>query len=449
MHCFGGLFRLVFLCLLPLIGACELDSIVRFEVAEALAFQRFGEDDRMKVTIGPGRIETVEEVESTFVVSAVAGGPFPQITLNNGTTAAQTITLALGNVNSWWTFSPRLNALPSSERKAPECATDALEGRASITLAPSIPSSVLGTTVQIGLELPACTQVVLRAQPAPTSALVRVAVIGEIDQDPSFLNAAINRAVDLGVDYIQFLGNVGFLSDATVFGEFESTVQDSGVPYGVIVAPDDTFSPTEFVQRFGGSDYVTEVGTMRWIALDTASGELTDEQLALVTGLPERRPPGIFLSSIALLDFATTDGLRSTALGARLVEELASRGVLLALSSGGPEHGHRQFGEVEFRDLASAAARPTSIAIVEFRRPWPELNRCTTSVDCAGDDTCDRGFCRSRCTSDAGCETSEGCTGGFCAATCSEDTDCAGPLPSCAAGFCEEDPEIRLSLSRL
>jgi hypothetical protein len=410
MHCFGGTLGPLFIGLIILFGGCELDSVLRYETAEALASQRFGEDDRMRVNISPGRVADVEELDSTFNVAAVSSGPFPTITFNNGTTSSQSLTLTLGNVNSAWTFSPLLNALPSSERKAPDCATDALETRASISLATSVPSTVLGTTVRIELELPPCAQVQLHAQPAPASALVRIAIIGGLEGDRSFLSAAVVHAADLGVDYVQFLGNVAFLADDTVFGEFETTVQGQGLPYGVIVAPDDTFAPSDFVQRFGGSDYVTEIGQMRWIALDTASGELTDEQLAIVTGLEERRPPGIFLSSIALLDFGTTEGLRSTALGARLVEELASRGVLLALNSGGPEHTQRQFGEVGFRDLAGASAEPASIAIVEFRRPWPNLTSCTTSVDCSGNDICDRGFCRSRCAADTECDAGEGCS---------------------------------------
>ena len=447
-RCSGGVVAAFAALVFCFAAACELDAEARFSGAESLASQRFGDDDQMTLSISPGRVSSIAADGAAFALAAVASGPFPSVVIDNGTLSDRRASLTLGNVGSSWEFAPRVGPLTSTARRDPACPTESDE-QSVVLLASATPSAVSGTTVLFDLQVPACSQLELRAQPAAADEIVRVAVVGSPRGDSAYLRDALSTVSTLNVDYVQFLGDVGSSNDEIAFEQFEASARETGSPYGVLIASEDRFAQTEFVSRFGGSDYTSDIGQMRWIALDTASGELTDAQFSAVGSIEPRRPPGVCVTSVAPLPFGTTRGLRSAAQGARLIEDLATRGVGLALSAGGPRHASREFGEIEVYDLAGAGAARPSLALLEFRRPWPSLRSCTTSVDCDSADRCDRGFCRTPCTDESSCSADEVCRSQVCRRTCGSSDGCPGPIPECVSGVCELDPTIELSLRAL
>lgn len=429
-------------------AACEPNASTRLTEANSLAGERFGDDDQMSLQLVPGRVSSIEAEETQFSVSVVATGPFPSVTVDNGTLSAQEISLTLGNVRPSWEFASRVGALASSARRDPGCSSD-VDDQGVLLLASATPLAVSGTTASFEFQVPPCSRLELRAQPAENDESVRIAVVGAPRGDGAYLRDALATVLELNVDYVQFLGDVGFSNDAVAFDQFETSVRETGTPFGALIASQDRFAQTEFISRFGGSDYSTPVGQMRWIAVDTASGELNDAQFAELTSVAPRRPPGVYVSSVAPLPFGTTRGLRSAAQGARLIEELSRRGVRLALSAGGPRHASRDFGEVSVYDLAGAGADSPSLALLEFRRPWPALTSCTTSVDCDGDERCNRGFCRTPCVGDDVCASGERCVAEVCRVSCDSDDQCPGPLPECVENVCDLDPTVEISLQAL
>ena len=430
--------------IIGIFGACGPDVSTRFDEAAELATERFGDDDQLTVSISPGRVSTIAAEEAGFSIGVVASGPFPMVAIDNGSALPQPVSLALGNVHADWAFATTVTALDATVRRDPGCDTD----QTSVLLADAEPSAASGTTVQLDVEVPACARLEISAQPRPDATTVRVVVIGAVRGDRRYLRAALNAASTLDAEYLQFLGDVGFSGDVVAFDEFESIAREAGLPFGVAIARQDRFAESDFVARFGGSDYTTSVGQMRFMSLDTASGVLSDAQLRRITTVELRRPPGIVVSSAAPLGFGTTEGLTSAAQGARVVEELASRGFLYSVSASGPHIDRASFGDLEFYDLSGAGTSGRSVALVEFGRPWPALDACTTSIDCTGEDRCNRGFCRTPCRRDDECATDfDRCDGTYCVRSCDEASDCPGPRPECVAGTCELDPFIDLTLS--
>ena len=424
-------------------GACGTDVSTRFDEAAALATERFGDDDQLTVAISPGRVSSIRDESGRFSLELVASGPFPTVAVDNGTQGPQRVSVALGNVQPSWAFAARVGSLDAGARRDPGCVTD----RASVLLSDAAPTAASGTTVQFEFEIPACARLEVSAQPAADAAEVRFVIVGAIRGDSGYLQSAIEAAASLDAEYIQFLGDIGFPGDVVAFEEFETRARAAGLPFGVTIASQDRFAETEFVARFGESDYATPVGQMRFVSIDTASGVLSDAQMRRVTNIDPRRPPGVLVSSIAPIAFGTTRGIRNLAQGSRILEELASRGVLTSFSAGGPRLASRNLGQFSLYDLAGAGASDRSVALVEFFRPWPELTSCTTSVDCDSGGLCDRGFCRRPCESDEACADDEVCDGSSCVLACTEPTDCPGPRPECRVGVCQFDPEIEVTLS--
>ena len=79
-------------------------------------------------------------------------------------------------------------------------------------------------------------------------------------------------------------------------------------------------------------------------------------------------------------------------------------------------------------------------ACTDERPPGPLP--CMTDEDCAAEETCYQGACRSGCTTSDDCKGAQVCVSGACLTTCTGDADCpAGE--SCQAGYCQiDEPDL-------
>ena len=67
---------------------------------------------------------------------------------------------------------------------------------------------------------------------------------------------------------------------------------------------------------------------------------------------------------------------------------------------------------------------------------------CMTDEDCAENETCYQGACRSGCTTSSDCKAEQVCVSGACLTTCAGDADCPEG-ESCQAGYCQiDDPDL-------
>lgn len=427
-------------------AACVDPVSDRYERAADLSGARFGDDERLAVIVRGGRVEQVRALETGgFSVRTRAATPFPSLLLENGTVDDVALGLQLDNAPAALRVGGRIESLEGDGRKDPACARPEFEERVDVLLGPTaVGRADDPTSATLQLTVPRCARVRLETTLDREVERFRVVVVGTIDGDPDYLDAASTAAAAFEADFVQYLGNVAFADDGEAYASFLQRASDEGLPFGVSPgARDLRAAPAAFGSRFGPADALSLIGTVRMLTLDTGDARLSDAQFAFVGAIPLNRPPGFVATHEVLAGFETADGLRSDHQSGRLVSELDARGFSHAFGAGGPRPARRELGSLTLHDLSGGGGSDRrELALVTIERPWPALDPCVTSADCDGFELCNRGFCRSNCDADGDCATGACAPGGTCRPACGADTDCPGPLPECAAGFCELDPRI-------
>lgn len=408
----------------------------------------------MSVAVSPGRIlDVTAPDDGGFELSIHASVPFPELTLDNGTTSVAELEVTLVNVSTMAEVRGRVTSLAGDGRKDPACADEEFEDRSDVLLG-ALSTTVDGaTTLRFHVEAPRCARLVLEAGPPRGTEAIRVAVIGALDGDPDYLQAATDASTAAQADFVCFLGNVTFADDADPYDSFLEHVYALDVPFGVTIGPRDVRdAPAAFASTFGPADLLASFGEVRFLTLDTAQARLSDEQMAFVDAIPRSRPPGFVASHESIIGFDTSDGLRSDHQAGRLLAALGERGFAHAFAGGGPRPDRTRIAGVDLHDLGRGGpdSDDRELAVVTIRRPWPALNPCVASTDCDDFELCDRGFCRAPCADDDACDNGEACAPtGWCGVTCEADDECPGPAPFCPAdGFCALDPEIAVERVR-
>jgi len=434
---------------LVLCAACSDSASGRYDQGLNAAKRPFGEDDRLAVEIDRGVvISIVEEGQDVAEIALRAAGPFPIISLDNGTITDRELNLVIANVHDEGIFAPQTMALAPSARRDPTCASDDARARATVLLGLLNASGGEDNTARLTLRVPACSRLQIHAQPARDTDEFRIAIVSALSGDPGALDDAIAAVRSVDADFIQFLGDVSFTDDTGDFDGFLDAVATLGTPYGLALGAGDVDAANAYIATFGAADLMNPVGHARYLMLDTADGRLFDPQFETLNTIPTSRPPGLVVTYTAPIAFGVTPGLRSVHQGARLLEALAARGFQDIVVNGGPRTEGHSFGAERVIGLSDGGASDDSeLALATIRRPWSVLNPCVTSADCSGSERCDRGFCRQPCQNLEACTTGWACGGaGYCERTCDGPADCPGAAPQCTLGRCMLDPSVELDL---
>ncbi len=442
------------LALTATLAACGDTIGDRTDVAESLAQARFGEDNRQAVEILPGVVLSAEVGDDETALQVRATGPYPTVNVDNGTVVAGRVTLELQNGDPDAVFVPTLAPLTEDGRKDPDCDAAEFDGLSEVVLAPVSPASE-GTTLTFELDIPRCSRMQLVAQPAADTDAVHIAILGAVQGDARFLgNLLADMATDLP-DHVHVLGNMGGTRAALTdtLAELEAT----GVPYSVSLGQQDVRADL-YTELLGPGDYLTQIGHVRFLNIDSANNLVSSPQVTLVSGLDTGTPPGIAVTYAAPMAVGASPGWRSAQLAGRMIGALDAAGFDHIFAGAGARASAREFGGLQLTDLGAGdgAGDTDRVAWVTITRPWSVLTPCDTNADCDGDgggvERCEAGFCRTECTADSDCagacplDSDCGCFQARCGVLCTESADCPGASPECVSSQCVLDPVISVTL---
>ncbi len=427
-----------------LLSACSDAIAERVDDDHAAATARFGEDERLAVAVGPGRVRRTQETETGFAIELRAGGPYPEIQIDNGTFSEHRIVVTIENVARDARFVPRVSPLPSRRRQDARCTRlDADE--IALLAAPATPTFADGELRAVTtLDAPRCSRTVLATLPSEEAASLSVMVVGPIDRQRSYLNAVISAANERRPDFVQFTGSVASGDETDPFGEFADAVAELTIPYGVSLTRSDARTDAAtFADQFGPTTFAATLGAFRYLVLDTSAARLSDRHFDEVETVDTRQLPGVVIAEWPVIDRDPSAGFRSAHQSRRVLAMLAARGFQTLISAAGEVSERDTFGPFALWNLGHDAREARRVLHVELRRPWPALDPCGVDRDCADTGICDRGYCRVPCAGDDDCPAARTCApSGRCRHGCSDGGDCSSPLPECSDGWCAEDPEI-------
>ncbi len=433
---------------MALVG-CSDGVADRFDAQVSINIARFGEDERLGALVSPGVVLGVE-APGDAVVALRASAPYPALRVDNGTFDTVTFDVSLDNVDPGADVLPRLVSLDAASRRDARC--DGEDEHPQTLLAPITPAvdadGVQVTPLSFSVTVPRCASYAIDVTLPRDRERWTALVAGGVDGSAGALASVADAAQAAGVDYVHVLGGVTLRDEAQPMEAAQALLADVGVPHGVTPSAADLDRADDFYATFGQTDYVASVGALRWLALETSSGRVSAAQLTWLDGVATGSQPTLAAMSRPPIDAVgvALDGLRSTQQGGRVVELLRTRGTRWLVSSSGDASGSATFADIAMRELARAGSGAPSTTVVEVLRPWPALVACGDGCD-AG-EACVRGFCRATCVRDADClEAGTACdpSEGLCRLTCDGDAACPGPVPTCSAGWCELEPEVRFS----
>jgi hypothetical protein len=485
----AGLVRLTAGCLVMLAvpAGCADTSGDRFDTQSATTQAVFGEDDRISVTVSPGRLICAAERGATSTASVPAGAtvsdfcagtlgvgegsasagaeghgvavrassPFPEVLLDNGTTRSQRILLRVANLGSLAVEAPILQPLRPDARLDPAC--EQVDSTLPLYLAPLVPTSLDATTRLLEVELPACRTLRLPFRLDPSATRFRIAVVGPSPGSDEVLRAAVRDAREWPADFVLFVGGVFSPGTSEPAARLFDLVESGGtalqVPYGLVMGAEERDSgTTAFYERLGPTDFTSSVGVVRLLSLDTSDRLVTEGQLDFVEGLRASAAPSIafmYAPPYAPRSLAP-DGIRDPQLAARLFEALRQAGVdhLFAGSDGGATTA---FGAMAIHEVADAGrSGGATYARVLIEGPWPRAPLCRAGA-CDEGSGCVEGVCLRSCATGGDCDADRPlCVAGACRTPCTADADCPDLLPVCeaAAGVCAESPRVTVELRR-
>lgn len=311
----------------------------------------FGTNARIQAEISPGRVlcalhpqdanlgadpSTTElcaaadngTTQDPFVAVVRASAPLPILFFDNGETTPKQLRLRLTNARSDLATSVVLVPLRSDAPRAAGCPPP-LATSTYLTPPPDLRRST--TERDWLLSLPPCATISLRfALPAEQEETFRLLVVGPNAADDAALDTLIADANSWPADHIHFLGGLLDANATEPAARLLSLIEPRiAVPYSLSLGDAERDAGRNaFYDRFGPADFSSMLGNVRLLNLDTSDGELSLDQLDLVSSLTEA-PAGLaFLFHAPTVPNAVSpSGIISTERSLRLLELLRAKGV--------------------------------------------------------------------------------------------------------------------------
>lgn len=445
-------------CTLNIAGCGEtVDD--RFARQGSISIATYGEENVERIAIAPGRVVGVETNDiSQRTIEVWSSAAFPRISIDNGAFNSGQREIDLRWFNFDWRGQIRMSidSLPASASRSTGCNTaEVLSIDGGVVAGPFSDESLIsfreyGNGVALPVVVPPCSRVVLQAVIGPQErSEYRLAVVGPVNHDDEFLSRLIADINGWEAHYTQFLGNLAGFSGETPFSEFALRSAELEAPFGAAIGRDDVRADSSsFQDTFGQTDFVSSIGAVPIVVLDTADEIVSDEQLLIIEALRRNGRHGLgmmYRAPISQSRSAAT-GLRSDLMSARVHELLESRNILDVFGISSAVSSSREFGTVNYHATSGSGGGNGEYLRVTIKRPDPDVTQCETNSGCADPADCVRGFCLVACVDDSDCQGLRSrcdTDARICRQPCDELDQCRGPGAECdELGMCLELPEV-------
>jgi hypothetical protein len=427
--------RAVLLALVLVFGGCTAASDVSPAAQRIQSTRSFGDDNRMSITIEPGRVRELYEADRAAWVTALhSSAPFGSVTIENGNFSEQRVLVEAGNYDTTAAVVPRIRRLSDGARRDSRCDQPPYNAAPETLLAP-LPLEVVrtedgGPALLFDLRIPACTTVEVRVTLAPTRIEWTTALVSvDADRIGAFRDA-LDEVVAANVDHIQVVGRTRRDDDSDPYETVRYELSTLPMPWSVTFRSHDLRTATGFHRAFGVSDWDVAVGNVKLLSLNTSTRSVGNDRFVWLQSRPVARFGGVAVMHVPPYDPNPTgaDSLATPTESGRLHSVLASLRYRTVFSSAGDGPAAVELGGIELIDVGRASRRRDSATItyVTLVRPWAEPRQCANNSDC---------------------DTSARCNGnGYCATVCTSAEDCPGDVPECTAGgLCAVSAEVLIS----
>jgi len=432
-------------------AACGDPAVDRFNEQSTVGNTRLGNDGRVAVAFEGAALERID-IESGFATIDVrAAAPFPSSTVDNGTIDPQFLLFRIANVDPHAVFRTTLSELRDGARRDNRCDDLELADPPDTLLAPPTNLNIdddgrPASPVILFVVTPPCASLRLTPFPADPDQF-RIAVIGATLGDVDQQRDAMSAAVEAGAQHIHFLGHIADTTANRGFARTRETLHGRGLTTSVTPSRRDIRRPehhTSFVETFGPTDFVSRIGAVRVLMLNTSLGRVSDRQFDLLDRALSSEAPGIAFLDRPPFDPAGVqrEGLRSHEQASRLAGALVRGGFTEIVT---PSNASASHAGPAYRTHRVAASDANAMTLITIDRVVPHPPTCVSTTDCVGERVCHRGLCRDACNDATTCPLpSETCREGVCLRSCALDRDCVGPRPECGpAGVCLDEPVLR------
>lgn len=379
----------------------------------------------------------------------------------NGRTKPAELTLDIANAGPAPQFSVLQTRLFAGEEQAQSCLGDASTSPVELARA---------SGRRLTLTIPRCRAFVLTQELPTSQAEFRLGLLGSIDVNDDELEALIDsiNESEPGWDFILLGGDVRVRHVSNVPETLRRAIEASDVPIGIVLGElEIERGYTDFLDRFGATDYVVPIGAGRLLVLDTASRTLTSRQLDFLDSIRgascnDECPPGAAVMWASPVGPTNADrgGFSSEFVAQAVIQRLDERQFDQLFASSARSRATTSLAGLTSYQLAEGADVP-GIVTVRFDTRRASESACydrqfssassvvipgTTRYRCTESQTCVEGLCEPRCLQPGNrCgEPSHRCVDGrYCLATCRSDDDCDADA-GCVESVCRPEPAIRI-----
>ena len=262
----------------------------------------------LRVTIDPGGTPIVDptvsncgessrfRVVAPFRLRFRSSGPTPTVVLEHGDRDDVNIEAIFQNTFVDGRFVPTVGTLVSSS-----CAN--ATGFDGIMLAP-LPHRSFGANARSScLQVPRCSRVKIEVLPPAGLGEIdgdelRVAVIGEVHGDESTFESAVEAITEWEAHLLISMGNLTESAGLSPIRRWRQIADEIGLPFVTVLGENEAEGGAylPFHELFGRSDFTFSVGDVRFLVMDTASAEFSDEQLAYWDSVLEKADEPIVIA---------------------------------------------------------------------------------------------------------------------------------------------------------
>ena len=112
----------VYVAVCVLLAGCTAANDISPAAQRIQSTRSFGDDNRMSITVEPGRIRELYEADRAAWVTAVhSSAPFGSVTIENGNFSEQRVLVEAGNYDTTAAVVPRIRALSAGARRDSRC----------------------------------------------------------------------------------------------------------------------------------------------------------------------------------------------------------------------------------------------------------------------------------------------------------------------------------------